>query len=573
MDSRSLELAAEFCELVGKPNLLEYLGLPEDASPDAAQKKLKARRKYMQGMQSNPKYKAEAIFLIKHFSALSAVLETPLPYLKDARRRAESQHLPVLEMTVKGVLAGGTLSHDQEDYLRRSAAEIGVSEATFDELLERLARDAGVPRASAQLTISADEMKSTDFYLLLGVARHASRDEIYARYRQKKEECRDIPDPRQRDAARTKIEKGWKVLSEESSRRTYDMSWTRTGPPARAREVARPKQVATAPPVRPRDADPSQPPPTAVAQKLAPARMEVLSEPRQRVKLSATPVTVSIVVRNGGEQPLRGTIRSDRGWLQVITTALSPDVRQQSVQVQIDPTKLKGRSESGQVFLVSESGETASVEYEVSRDAPPYALMFAAGAGVGLLVLAAVGVWVMLTRETTHVIDIDPWAEEVLIDGKAVGHGTRVVLASPRSGMSTLTVRHLNFKPWVKDVDLSAGQRTDVKLDLAAAMDFEPSEGLKRANLDQTLADDVMSTFKPRLDACLRAGTTSATRGYVRIHVGKDGHATGLEVQSDARTTPAVLGCLRRQAAGPVFPPLADGDFATVRYDYVLPAQ
>ena len=121
MNSRNLDLAAQFCELVNKPHLLEYLGLPEDASPDAAQKKLKARRKYMQGMQSNPKYKSEAIFLIKNFGALSRVLEDPIPYLKDAKRRAESKHLPVLEMTIKGVLAGGSLTHEQEDYLRRNA--------------------------------------------------------------------------------------------------------------------------------------------------------------------------------------------------------------------------------------------------------------------------------------------------------------------------------------------------------------------------------------------------------------------------------------------------------------------
>ena len=110
MDSRNYELAAEFCQLVGTPDLLAYLGVEMDAGTAETRTKLKSRRKYMQGMQSNPKYRSEALYLIKHFAALDAVLANPAAYLKDAVKRAESVHLPVLEMTIRSVLAGGAVS-------------------------------------------------------------------------------------------------------------------------------------------------------------------------------------------------------------------------------------------------------------------------------------------------------------------------------------------------------------------------------------------------------------------------------------------------------------------------------
>ena len=86
MNPRHLELADEFSKLVGKPHLLDYLGLAKGTSTDEARSELKKRRKYMQGMQSNPKFKAEALFLIKNFGALDALLHDPAQYLEAVSR-------------------------------------------------------------------------------------------------------------------------------------------------------------------------------------------------------------------------------------------------------------------------------------------------------------------------------------------------------------------------------------------------------------------------------------------------------------------------------------------------------
>jgi hypothetical protein len=567
MDSRNLDLADQFCKLVGKPHLLAYLGLTEDASPEAAKKKLKARRKYMQGMQSNPKYKNEAIFLIKNFSALTQVLDTPVQYLKDAKRRAESQHLPVLEMTIKGVLTGGSLTHEQEDYLRRNALELGVSDVTFEEVLDRLCRESNVDRASAALTITPEELKSVDFYHLLGVPRHASRDEIYARYRAKKEETANISDPRQRESTRTRVEKAWKVLSDPETRQRYDLSWTRTGPPARNRTVARPVQAATAPPIRLRDQDPSQPPPTGPS--LAPARMEVLSERKQTIPIAGKPITISIEVRNGGELPLRGTVRSDVSWLKVLTTALKPEAKHQSVRVQLVPSLVDGRSDTGTVTLVSEGGQTADVEFTAVRKSPQYLMFAAGGAGLGLLVLAGIFLVFWLGASTEYVIEVDPWADEILLDQKLIGSRTdRVVLESPPLGEATIVVLHPNFGREARDIIIEPGGRVLIDLDLEAPMDFRPTSDMERGNLDLEL----VNAIKPRLDLCLRSGLTSTSglSGVLRIHIGQNGIAQGLEAKGDVLDSPAIMDCLKRQAAGPIFPPIKDGDYATVLYEYNL---
>lgn len=564
MNSRNLDLAAQFCELVNKPHLLEYLGLPEDASPDAAQKKLKARRKYMQGMQSNPKYKQEAMFLIKNFSSLTAVLKQPVDYLDDARRRTESQHIPVLKMTIQGVLAGGSLNHDQEDFLRRNALELGVSESTFEELLEELCKEAGVGRANADVRVSPRELETLDFYGILGVPRHASRDEIYARYRTRKEECQALTDPGQRESERMRVEKAWKVLGDAEARGKYDMSWTRTGPPARNRQTQSQAEATTAPPIKQRP-DLSEPP------SLAPAKLEILSARQQRIELKGAKVKVVVEVRNGGEQPLQGKVIATAPWLRVLTPELDPLAKQQPIRVEIDPAQVKDNAETAALRIALEDGSFSTIDFEVfkpNRMIP----MVAAGVAVVALLVVLAGLALFLGRETTATITIDPWAAEVLIDGKAVGRGGRIVLDNP-PGTATVTVRHPNFKPWVKDVELSPGAVVHAELQLSSEMLFKPEDSMRRANLGQDVAGQTMAEFRPKLDRCLKLARTSANeelKGTLRIHVAKSGTTNGFEIKGDGATSSKALDCIKRQAAGPLFPALKSGDFATVRYDYII---
>ena len=141
MEARHLELAAEFCELVGKDDLLSFLGLRPDADADEARKALKKKRGFYQSMQANPKHKDKAKFFIKHYRAMDAVLENPAQHLDHQAKSRAAEKLPMLEMAIDSVLADGVLTPQEENFIRDSAEAIGIDEGTFERVLaERLER-------------------------------------------------------------------------------------------------------------------------------------------------------------------------------------------------------------------------------------------------------------------------------------------------------------------------------------------------------------------------------------------------------------------------------------------------
>lgn len=404
MDARHFEVAAEFCKLVGSPDLLEYLGLGQDADPEEARGALKKRRKRMQGMQGNPKYKQEALFLIKHFGALDSALTDTTAYVADALRRAESVHLPILEMTVKGVIGAGSLSADQEEYLRRNALELGVSEAAFDELVDRLTAEAGIsrPGRTPGPPPQLEPEERVDFYKLFGVAPHATQSEIAEAYARKRSEATQLADRAASERVLSRVELAWTVLSDAEARRQYDLQSSRTGPPARTREL-RPDQAATAPPVRQRSNRPkrspgetSPGPSSSPGGTALPARLEIHGEPVRTVKSDSEPVRATIEVENGGELPMPGSVRSDQPWATVAPTRLDPDAKRQTLSVVFDPSAMATRHETAIITIETMKGDRARVVFELER-ALDRKVVAAGVVGAFVLVFVAAGVAVAIT--------------------------------------------------------------------------------------------------------------------------------------------------------------------------------
>ncbi|MCB9697825.1 MAG: DnaJ domain-containing protein [Alphaproteobacteria bacterium] len=368
MENEDLQLAADFCKLVGAPNLLVYLGMDENGDPQEARSRLKSRRRFMQGMQGNPKYKKEALLLIKHFSNLNEVLADPATYLADARRRSESEHLPVIEMTVRGVLAAGGLTPDQEEYLHRNALELGVTEQTFRELLVRVATELGVPmRGGKDPTPAPPPPRDTpvDLYSLLGVSPSANEDDIRIAYQRRMEDIAKMVDQEEASQLRKRVDIAQKVLSNDSARRHYDLTAARTGPPARAREF-RPDQAATAPPVRER-----QSAPTASPAGGGMPRLEVLGEPVRPLRVGVGMTVTSITIRNGGDGPMAGVVAVDVPWMAVDPKRLDPTATEQTISVQLDPSDLPESASNAVVTIQTDRGERARVVFELQRGASP----------------------------------------------------------------------------------------------------------------------------------------------------------------------------------------------------------
>ncbi len=579
MSSRRYETAADFCKLVGTPDLLEYLSIGPDTPTAEAQAKLKARRKYMQGMQSNPKYKKEALFLIKHYSALSGSLEDPADYLADALRRAESVHLPILEMTIKGVLAGGALSTDQEAYLRRNANELGISDVSFDKLMDQLCEDSGVPRPgdpsrtrpSALPTVPPMPTPGDDFYKLLRIDRRATLPEIRTAYEARMKEAKAAPRSSDNEALIVRLDLAWSVLSDPMARDQYVLSQSRTGPPARARD-SRPGEIETAPPIRARA---SAPPHMQGAQYSPPggggSRLEILGNPERELSIGSGLTQASITIRNGGDQPMTGRISSDQPWLQVSPRQIDASATTQEIQVIVDPAQLAGKTGTAAVSVVTDRGEKGVITFHVKRGNPK--VMMGVGAAV-LVVLAGAAYAMMIPAKYDLKLEVDPWAHEVIVEGQSLGPGSSFHLPGLTTPTLKVEVKHPNFKPYSRELtaeDLEDGHH-DIQLELNRKMDFKPSKKLKRSSVNQHDASRVVGALGPSINECLSIGGEpgSMLTGSIRVYIDKQGQAAGINVEGSRAEESSVQNCLKRQAAAALFDELTDGDYATVRYEYAV---
>ncbi len=590
MNPRHLELADEFCTLVGSPHLVEYLGLEPGATSEESRSSLKKRRKYMQGMQSNPKYKAEALFLIKNFAALDAVLVEPAAYLDAVRRQQESTHLPILEMTIRTVLKGGTLSAEQEEYLLRQALELGLAATTFEDTLDRLAAQAGVARprdgiAGVQPEHEEDALPNenvefTDHYGILGLPTSASRDAVYEAYKNRYRAVRALADRERAEKLYKRLDRAWQVLSDNTSRETYDLSLKQTGPPASRRSDDDPfldslRLAPTAPPVKSRAQGPND-----VISKGTPAptvspgrgRIEFAGPRVRQVRLSKSAFEATLPVRIA--EGLEAVVSTDEPWLQAQPARLPAGQRDQVITVRVEPGDLPRRSATAVVTVQTDQGDRASLVFEVRRSfpvLPALAGTLAAGGVLAGALAAASSLGWFEPPDRSVTLSLDPTAEEVLIDGVSLGGGPRVVVREAPSSPVTLTVLHPNFETWAREVDLSVhhGGVFTVELTRSASLSFRPSDDQVQGTVSE---DALMTVMPPRMaamDACVRSsGAPPPLAGSVRIFVDRTGVAVGAEVEGTGAETQDVLECLLRQAAAVRLPPVVDGDYATVRYDY-----
>ncbi len=135
MDPADLQVASSFCRLVQAANLFEYLGVEPTDSPQAIQDAFTKRRRRMQSMQANPKYRDSATFLIKNYRAIERVLERPEVHLAQMRREREDERIPMLELALQSAMMDGKLSSNEEAFLRQAAVNLGISEERYEEVL------------------------------------------------------------------------------------------------------------------------------------------------------------------------------------------------------------------------------------------------------------------------------------------------------------------------------------------------------------------------------------------------------------------------------------------------------
>ena len=570
MNPRQLDLAAEFCSLAGTDNLVAYLGLSDDCSAEEACTRLRDRRRYMQGMQANPKYRQEAIFLIRHVSTFEELLADPTGYLIEVRQREESAHLPILEMSIRGALKGGSLSMDQEDYLRRNARELGVTMATFEETLAKVAEELGVDWRAGRIA---------DPFAVLGLGRSATLHEVERAFHQQVRAADELSDPEEAERRRQRAERAVSRILELRP----DLNLRSSG----GRTHMRRDDAPTAPPVRHRSIDPSAPRRRGSRPKLStpPAaghgrtRPQILGDAVRQIRVRNQRVTTEVQVRLTGEGAAR--VSTDQPWLIAEPSRLPAGAEQVTLKLRIDPQGMLADTSIGTLTVQTEQGERANVGFEVIRVpgvAPPMVIgsvMLVACVSLAAIVGSLAAYYTPLAP-TSLTINVDPVADAIRIEGVNVGSGTQVRLDEPRTGRITIEANRRRFLPFVDTIQVHQGEDTevDVVLQLESPLDFRPTEEMQRSALDQSTAQRVMAPHTRALDGCIRQGLArgDSVAGSIRIHVGEDGETRGLEVDEPVRPPP-IYACVERYVALLVFPALQNGDYATIRYDYTVTNQ
>ena len=569
MTPRQLDVAHEFCERVGTADLLAYLGLSSDAQPADAKAALKAQRRKMQGMQSNPKYRDEARLLIKHFQVLDAVLAEPTAHVRDMASRRESTHLPILEMTIRGVLAGGPLSAEQESYLRNNARDLGVSDDTFSSLLVRVQHEmgpSGHKRAEAPPAVPRSLAES---------ARRVSHS----------------TPPAQSRTTRPKPAKLIKPVNLKDQPQSEDaITGMRPSMPLPTPALT---DAATAPPVRMRTSRPQRnmertTAPRALARELlgedfgggievdGPERVEVQT-------VGQRPTEVSLIVRLLGDLPVAARITPDDPWVTAAPERLDPTLREHRVNLTVHPKRMFKDHDQTVVRIHNELGEQTEIIVDASRRVNWSPVLLGAASVVASAALVAAGFVIfqnIMTPNTANsmTIRVDPYAQHVLLDNEKIGSGPVVRYEKPPIGEHTITVVQPNFVTYDETVTLSPNEDfvLPVRLELAAKLDWSPRSDAESVEVPRpsTKADKKrVEELERRMMPCIdqTPANFAPYEGTLQIYVREDGRVAGVQHTIADPMPGPVLDCLKRHAATVSYPPMKPGTYFVLPVEFKYP--
>lgn len=482
LEPRELDELDRFLAERGVGSLFEYLELSEDADGDSTEEAIAKRRRWAQGQQANPKFRTEALWVIKNARLMRKVLgEARTAYKQALSQRTAQAAAESLGPFIQGILATGSLTPQGEDAIRAKAAELGLDRAQTDDQIRTWLERTGVQR---EVRGGAQPAAFHDWYALLDVPPDAPVDVIEQAYRRKYRWARQLRDTRQANQIYSHLDEAWRILKSPGNRARYDKSRKKAitqgdsvaapelelslggAPPAASTSLrlrteedepsdTTDRSMAPSRPTIPSDRPTNPGVPEALERSepsgrhrsaprppedLAKVAMEVSGRARPRrpdqagprlvvegpteraVKVGRTPAQVQLIVRNTGEGQLQGTVHADRDWVEVNPSTLDPNRRQQTVTVTIHPSRMPRRQAVCYIGISANRGQRASVTLQVTRpdSRPVWAL------AVGLL-LSLVGLAFLLVgplgggedpEPARLVVEVDPPGAEIFVDGQ-----------------------------------------------------------------------------------------------------------------------------------------------------------
>lgn len=223
METREFEAIDQFLNLasVGKADLWDYYGVGADASVDALDEVIKKRRTWAQGQQSNPKYRPEALWLIKNMALVRrALIEERDAYQDELDRRAQQRNQEKLDVFIEGTLADGKFNSAKEIAIREQGARLGLPDAVVTARIQHARANAGTLRSSGDLPPTPEGV--VDYYELLEVPADVGPEALEEAYRGRYRWARSLTDTRKASEIYEQLDEAWRVLKDPERRAEYD---------------------------------------------------------------------------------------------------------------------------------------------------------------------------------------------------------------------------------------------------------------------------------------------------------------------------------------------------------------
>ena len=490
MERRELEEIDRFLASVGQASLLTYYAIQENSTPADVEAFVKKRRGWAQGQQSNPKYKVEALFLIKQNALIrKALIEEPEAYRTHLRSSHVQRNVESLRVFIRGTISSGSFPASAEAAIRKQARELDLPEALVGQQIEEALAAAGVRRpADAEPTPAPSTI---DFYDVLQVDPGCGIERLEQAYRARYRWARNLNDLALSAEMLNKLDQAWTVLRDPERRARYDArrtAWAKATQPKNsgvlgllpgtaeqtsdteqaedaasqtpAYQVQPPahRPTRTEPPPRLPQMQPRMmtdeleitnagaplpplpvPPPPRLGPTLATSdapqnvrtrgpKLVVDGPDTVVIRAKEARVRHRLLVRNQGDGKMPGRVVADHEWLEIAKAQLDPKLPTQVVEVVVHVDRMPWRSASATLTVVTDHGERKTITFQVTRSSMlPWAIAAGVVAFVGLAAVLAVGLlYGSQANDAVLNLTIDPAADHVYVNGTEVGSGGKV---------------------------------------------------------------------------------------------------------------------------------------------------
>jgi len=634
LQRRELEDLTRFVADRGQESLFSWLDVDQAASQADIEAAISQKRGWAQGQQSNPKFRTEALWVIKNSSLLrKTLLKNRDHYVADLQKRQEARHRQTLALFIQGSLATGILTETAEAAIREQGRGLGLTDAAVSEEITAWLRKTGARRGEAHTP------KEPDWYGFLEVAADAHTDEIEQAYRLKYRWARQLKDTARADEMYSKLDEAWRVLKHPLRRTEYDarlnpseaaatspvedpvpefglhsgsseLAFSEEPPVGGRLRIQGAPEPASAgggrsshqsPDMSERKRRSAPQPPDAIAKRAM--ALDDAKRPRRKqksgphlvvdgdinrlVEVGAKPRQIRITVRNTGDGPMPGQVLADRDWVTVSPDRLQSGRRSQEITVTIDPQRMPRRQAVCLVSISASRGQRASITLNVKRpDRRPLALALAAALLLGL----GVSAWYAFSGQDVApvepgrlLIKVDPPAGEIWLGDELMAAEGILDLVPEGSPDEPLHVRVSldGFAEWSKTVTVPPGQtlRLAPILRLTDTMSMPHLGSQTEGKVDEDRARAVLNKRQARLAECLVTHATSQEPGTpleltMRVRLGSTGSAVGFQAVSREGVSSNVDTCLKREVRSLRYP-LVPGDYGEFTYELrgVMPPQ